>query len=1154
MGKDSTTSSKFKFLDDSPVTKDEFGGHARVANSIAEQIESGVPGMTIGLEGTWGSGKSSVIRMLEERWKDRDDIAVFTFDAWAHEGDPLHRSFLEELISFLGDTERKWISREEHSDRIASFAKRVQETDTVSSPEVTGWAIAFAISWMLVPLGFAALGLANRDMGVLPWLIVGGLLVSAPLVVFVVGAWKKEKIRQLGRILTGKHTTHIHSVVSQGIDATSVEFQKAYDAILSEVFRIEGRTFVVVVDNLDRIGTKDALKLWATMKPFVESAGSIAAKGLWVIVPYDPDAIDELWADGQDDHDGLARAFKEKTFQVRYRVALPLVSRWEEYFKDCVKEAFPEEEEDVRHAAYHIFRIQGLPAYKRGTPTPREMKLFINRMVALAQQHSGDVPLPEIAMYVATELSEPELLKNLAEADFRYERHFADFFGEQWRDGLAAIHFGVKRSDAAEVLYAPMIRKYVTEGDSKSLKKLLDSPGAEQCCERHVRSAAPEMGLAEILTASAAFAKYTAETAPFYVSQSVKCLAKRIGDSDEKDQEIGRVLSPESARDVIRLMEFDHSIRDAVHQRLLVLSTDEVDERPEDVTETIETWRKTVTVIVDYLGSQDGFDPTLRLHWPSSEQYLALLDGLAADSQGKDVLRYFCPIDNAKHEYLQAYLTNIESGTIRDVDLIIIDGLLQMTCWEGEDVVGQIAAAVETGMNGTGSDYMVNGFRILHEQRNQGSHVAFDHVLKEMVDSARVLDILHENDEHPATVAFCIGTMLLYHPGIDFAEGQPVSDGQRLYREFLTDPDPQIAEDVAEYCIHFDWFCGIATSVQETIAADSVGLSAILASVVDHDDVCTCLTTERFLQHHSLIRERLDDDTEADDDNHYTILVKRLLHVRDDNLLENLQGRPIEAELAHAYDIAFDEDGIDESVLAEKLCLELKVNLSEEDWLQELRDEGFMLHVLIALLKRARCPDLNHKYVNALISHAQQVREGATKVDHLDSDWPTLLEALSEDERKQFRHELVSQIIADGQKPLSRLLPIYREELATAMTCPDVHRDEGQLRQAFINLAKPGDAETRAWLVSVFAAHPMLIREAGKTTQTNLRDRLDAFLRQEYVSPGSEDQGNGASQEQGDTGNAWRDAVQKVAKQLGIKFDKKAEKTEDSDDPENAEE
>ncbi len=114
-------------------------------------------------------------------------------------------------------------------------------------------------------------------------------------------------------------------------------------------------------------------------------------------------------------------------------------------------------------------------------------------MVALAQQHYPGVPLPEIALYVATELSEPDLLKDLAKVEFKKAKHFEDFLAGQWKSGLAAIHFGSDRADASEVLYEPIIRECLSDGESKALAELFENPGAEQCCERYLRGIAPDM-------------------------------------------------------------------------------------------------------------------------------------------------------------------------------------------------------------------------------------------------------------------------------------------------------------------------------------------------------------------------------------------------------------------------------------------------------------------------------------------------------------------------------------------------------------------------------------------------------------------------------------------------------------------------------------
>lgn len=83
-------------LDDLPSDTDSFGSHEPVAAAIGEMVEREEGGKAIALEGSWGSAKSTIISVLSERLEGQ----VFVFDAWAHEGDPLGRVFLERLIEF----------------------------------------------------------------------------------------------------------------------------------------------------------------------------------------------------------------------------------------------------------------------------------------------------------------------------------------------------------------------------------------------------------------------------------------------------------------------------------------------------------------------------------------------------------------------------------------------------------------------------------------------------------------------------------------------------------------------------------------------------------------------------------------------------------------------------------------------------------------------------------------------------------------------------------------------------------------------------------------------------------------------------------------------------------------------------------------------
>ena len=151
-------------LNDLPANSDAFGSdddigpHQRVANAIADLIETADDGgKAIGLEGGWGAGKSTVVRLLKDRLTDddNDDFAMMLFDAWAHEGDPLRRTFIESTVRKLCD--QGWANEKKWNERVEELAKRRKETTTRVTPKPTELGKEMAISLLLVPLGTAFL-------------------------------------------------------------------------------------------------------------------------------------------------------------------------------------------------------------------------------------------------------------------------------------------------------------------------------------------------------------------------------------------------------------------------------------------------------------------------------------------------------------------------------------------------------------------------------------------------------------------------------------------------------------------------------------------------------------------------------------------------------------------------------------------------------------------------------------------------------------------------------------------------------------------------------------------------------------------------------------------------------------------------------------
>ena len=155
----SSPSCSTKLISDLPATEDAFGPHEQVARTLAELIQSpSEGGKTIALEGGWGSGKSTVVTLLKRKLENNDKVAVSVFDAWAHQGDPLRRTFLETLLDSLRD----WLpDQEKWAERRREISGRLRVSETKETPRLTGLGVAFAVALTAVPVGVVIAGLAG---------------------------------------------------------------------------------------------------------------------------------------------------------------------------------------------------------------------------------------------------------------------------------------------------------------------------------------------------------------------------------------------------------------------------------------------------------------------------------------------------------------------------------------------------------------------------------------------------------------------------------------------------------------------------------------------------------------------------------------------------------------------------------------------------------------------------------------------------------------------------------------------------------------------------------------------------------------------------------------------------------------------------------
>lgn len=456
--------SKITLLSEAVAEKDLFkhSSHTKIADTIYQIIESENNAITIGLEGDWGSGKSTVINLLEKKIDDNNQnkkdgkTLFFKFDAWSHDGDPLRTTYLTSLIeqinSHLSPECGHKESLEEISLRVKSKTKTIRNNTTKSS---TKFGKFLALAVMMVPIGTA---LFNKSFDyekttVIPWELISHLFelrfdlmladiksisiltsiatlfLLAPLIFIASWAilkkcdnkerlcsvssserkttdnndYKNKKDDKWEFISSNTEETIVQDITETG-DRTSIEFEQLFNQIVGLTIgrdKIFNKA-ICVIDNIDRVSTEHAKSIWSTLQIFISKRDE-NVKSVWFLIPFDEQAFKKIWHESQPestDEDTAPYSFTEKCFQLIIDVPTPITSNWIEYLSDISKQAFEKWKKPELSDSF-VIQYKDIYSNTNHSPTPRGIKNLINQVQALYIQFGEEekISIQAITIY-----------------------------------------------------------------------------------------------------------------------------------------------------------------------------------------------------------------------------------------------------------------------------------------------------------------------------------------------------------------------------------------------------------------------------------------------------------------------------------------------------------------------------------------------------------------------------------------------------------------------------------------------------------------------------------------------------------------------------------------------------------------------------------
>ena len=253
-----TEPTKTIILDDLPTDTDALDFQPYV-DTLVDIVRNGNTPLTIGVFGTWGSGKTSLMRMVKKGLPA--DFTIAWFDAWKYDKEEtLWRAF---LLSVLLAVEEKVKARGELPEALEKLKEMLYRA--IDIEKAGGVTIDLAKLGGKLAQGAVQIGLS---------FIPGGAVLSE----FV------KKLQELGaETLTDDVTeaiqrerTKIHIEQVRFLE----QFQEKFKVLIDEyVVKVGGR-LAVFVDDLDRCLPEKAIEVLEAIKLFVDAPGCVFLLGL----------------------------------------------------------------------------------------------------------------------------------------------------------------------------------------------------------------------------------------------------------------------------------------------------------------------------------------------------------------------------------------------------------------------------------------------------------------------------------------------------------------------------------------------------------------------------------------------------------------------------------------------------------------------------------------------------------------------------------------------------------------------------------------------------------------------------------------------------------------------------------------------------------
>lgn len=470
----------YSFIKNQPLGEDLFENKSqeKIATVISDKIINDPDFKIIGIDGEWGSGKSNLVRLIEKKLDNSHKF--FIYDVWGHQEDEQRKAILVELTEFIKNEKGllKNGNKKSWEAKLKLLLAKSKETTTINQPYLSVGFIFSLLSIIYVPTVNVFKDSLKDFFEIESWFWKLVLVAFPIFIVIGIYIWNVVKYwfqksgfckafklaaEETFQVYTNKQKeeTKIETISE---DQPSVrDFQNWMEDINSDL----NKPIVIVFDNFDRLPKKHILSIWSSIHIFFAEKNYSNIK---VVIPFDREHVQNAFKDLNGSDNKFGDDYINKTFDIVFRITLPIMSDWKKFFEDQWKKAF----KNYDGEEYRLV-VQAYEFLSRRI-TPREIISFINEILTI-KLLDNKFKERYIAIFV---LKKDKIL----ESPLKAVTDFKDILGgltsfysndTEYAKQLTAIIYHIDVENALELIYRQELKESLIKNNIEQFNSICKS-------------------------------------------------------------------------------------------------------------------------------------------------------------------------------------------------------------------------------------------------------------------------------------------------------------------------------------------------------------------------------------------------------------------------------------------------------------------------------------------------------------------------------------------------------------------------------------------------------------------------------------------------------------------------------------------------------